>query len=90
MLETALNQEVTEHLGHEKHDPVTSRTGNVRNGIRPKTVLTESMGRVGIEVPPDRDATFEPQIVRKRQWRLTRVDEMVLSLYAKGLTTGEI
>ena len=58
VLETALNQEVTQHLGHEKQDPVTSRTGNVRNGIRPKTVLTESMGRVGIEVPPDRDATF--------------------------------
>jgi putative transposase len=57
---------------------------------RPKTVLTESTGQVGIEVPRDRAGTFEPQIVKKRQRRLTGVDEIVLSLYAKGLTTGEI
>jgi putative transposase len=88
VLETALDQELTEHLGHEKHGP--AETGNVRNGTRPKTVLTESSGQVGIEVPRDRAGTFEPQIVRKRQRRLTGVDEMVLSLYAKGLTTGEI
>ena len=90
VLETALNQEMTEHLGHEKHSPAANETGNVRNGIRPKTVLTEGSGQVGIEVPRDRDGTFEPQIVRKRQRRLSGVDEMVLSLYAKGLTTGEI
>jgi putative transposase len=90
VLETALNQEMTEHLGHDKHGPVTSETGNVRNGTRPKTVLTEATGQVGIEVPRDRAGTFEPQIVRKRQRRLSGVDEMVLSLYAKGLTTGEI
>ena len=88
MIETALSQEMTEHLGHEKHgQPVA---GNVRNGTRPKTVLTEATGQVGIEVPRDRAGTFEPQIVRKRQRRLSGVDEMVLSLYAKGLTTGEI
>ena len=86
--ETALNQEMTEHLGHEKGgQPVA---GNVRNGTRAKTVLTGSTGQVGIEVPRDRAGTFEPQIVRKRQRRLSGVDEMVLSLYAKGLTTGEI
>jgi len=90
VLETALNQEMTEHLGHEKHGPVTGETGNVRNGTRPKTVLTEASGQVPIEVPRDRAGTFEPQIVRKRQRRLTGVDQMVLSLYAKGLTTGEI
>jgi putative transposase len=90
VLETALNQELTEHLGHDKHGPVTGETGNVRNGTRPKTVLTEATGQVPIEVPRDRDGTFEPQIVRKRQRRLSGVDEMVLSLYAKGLTTGEI
>jgi putative transposase len=90
VLETALNQEMTEHLGHEKHGPVTSETGNVRNGSRPKTVLTEASGQVPIEVPRDRAGTFEPQIVRKRQRRLSGVDQMVLSLYAKGLTTGEI
>jgi transposase-like protein len=90
VLETALNQELTEHLGHEKHGLAGNETGNVRNGTRPKTVLTEGSGQVGIEVPRDRAGTFEPQIVRKRQRRLTGVDEMVLSLYAKGLTTGEI
>jgi putative transposase len=90
VLETALNQELTEHLGHEKHAPPGNETGNVRNGIRSKTVLTEGSGQVGIEVPRDREGTFEPQIVRKRQRRLSGVDEMVLSLYAKGLTTGEI
>jgi putative transposase len=88
VLETALDQEMTEHLGHEKHgQPVA---GNVRNGGRSKTVLTEATGEVGVEVPRDRAGTFEPQIVRKRQRRLTGVDEIVLSLYAKGLTTGEI
>ena len=88
VIETALNQEMTEHLGHEKRgQPVA---GNVRNGTRPKTVLTEASGQVPVEVPRDRHGTFEPQIVKKRQRRLTGVDEIVLSLYAKGLTTGEI
>jgi putative transposase len=90
VLETALNQEMTEHLGHEKHGRPAAGSGNVRNGTRAKTVLTESTGQVGIDVPRDRDGTFEPQIVKKRQRRLTGVDEIVLSLYAKGLTTGEI
>jgi putative transposase len=90
VLETALNQELTEHLGHEKHGPAAGGSGNVRNGTRPKTVLTEATGKVGIDVPRDRAGTFEPQIVKKRQRRLAGVDEMVLSLYAKGLTTGEI
>lgn len=62
----------------------------MRNGSRPKTVLTEATGRVEIDVPRDREGTFEPQVVKKRQRRLTGIDDMVLSLYAKGLTTGEI
>ena len=90
VLETALDQEMTEHLGHERNGQVVNEAGNVRNGTRPKTVLTEATGEVGIEVPRDRAGTFEPQIVKKRQRRLTGVDEIVLSLYAKGLTTGEI
>ncbi len=90
VLETALNQEMTEHLGHDKHGPAGNDAGNVRNGTRPKTVLTEGSGQVPVEVPRDRHGTFEPQIVKKRQRRLTGVDEIVLSLYAKGLTTGEI
>jgi transposase-like protein len=88
VIETALAEEMTEHLGHAKHgDPVGD---NVRNGTRAKTVLTESTGHVEIEVPRDRAGTFEPQIVKKRQRRLNGVEEIVLSLYAKGLTTGEI
>ena len=90
VIETALDQELTEHLGHEKNTPAGNETGNVRNGSRPKTVLTGGTGQVGIQVPRDRDGTFEPQIVKKRQRRLNGVDEIVLSLYAKGLTTGEI
>ncbi len=91
VLETALNEEMTEHLGHEKNRaPETRESSNVRNGSRSKTVLTEATGQVEIDVPRDRDATFEPQIVKKRQRRLSGVDEVVLSLYAKGLTKGEI
>src|SRR5215212_2176842 len=82
---------MTEHLGHEKHRaPPDRETSNVRNGARSKTVLTEATGHVQIEVPRDRDGTFEPVIVRKRQRRLNGVDEIVLSLTARGLTTGEI
>ncbi|MFJ7640756.1 IS256 family transposase, partial [Peribacillus sp. NPDC097225] len=91
VLETALNEEMTEHLGHDKNQANPDRAStNIRNGTRSKTVLTESTGQVPIEVPRDREGTFEPQIVKKRQRRLNGVDEIVLSLYAKGLTTGEI
>lgn len=89
VLETALEAEMSEHLGYDKHDPAGRNRGNSRNGTRTKTVLTE-IGEVEIEVPRDTDASFDPQIVRKRQRRLTGVDEIVLSLSAKGLTTGEI
>jgi putative transposase len=90
VIETALSEEMTEHLGYEKHDSAGAGSGNIRNGTRAKTVLSEAGGQVEIEVPRDRAGTFEPQIVRKRQRRLNGVDEIVLSLYAKGLTTGEI
>ncbi len=90
VLETALNEEMTEHLGYEKHDQAGVGSGNIRNGSRSKTVVTDGNGPVQIDVPRDRAGTFEPQIVGKRQRRLSGVDEVVLSLYAKGLTTGEI
>jgi putative transposase len=90
VLETALNEELTEHLGYDKHDPAGQGLGNIRNGTRQKRVLTDTHGPVEIDVPRDRAGTFEPHIVRKRQRRLSGVDEMVLSLYSKGLTTGEI
>ena len=89
VLETALEEEMAGHLGYDKHDPAGRNLGNSRNGVRSKTVLTE-IGPVEIDVPRDTDATFQPQIVKKRQRRLSGVDEMVLSLTARGLTTGEI
>ncbi|MEU3566795.1 IS256 family transposase [Kitasatospora sp. NPDC006786] len=89
ILESALEGEMTDHLGYEKHDPAGAGSGNSRNGIRSKTVLTE-VGPVEIDVPRDREGSFEPQLVRKRQRRLSGVDEMVLSLSARGLTHGEI
>src|SRR5215213_5686866 len=91
VLETALGEELTEHLGHPKNYAEPGREStNVRNGSRPKKVISDAVGEVTIEVPRDREGTFEPQIVKKRQRRLCGVDEVVLSLYAKGLTTGEI
>jgi transposase-like protein len=89
VLETALEAEMDEHLGYEKHDVSGRGSGNSRNGTRTKTVMTE-IGPVEIDVPRDTGATFDPQTVKKRQRRLTGVDEIVLSLSAKGLTTGEI
>src|SRR6059058_3932407 len=67
VLETALNEEITEHLGYEKHDPAGAGSGNIRNGTRAKTVLTDTTGPVELDVPRDRAATFEPQILKKRQ-----------------------
>jgi transposase-like protein len=90
VIETALGEEMTEHLGYAKHDPAGIGAENIRNGSRSKTVLPANTGPVQIDVPRDRAGTFEPQIVKKRQRRLGEVDEIVLSLYAKGLTTGEI
>jgi putative transposase len=87
VLESALEAELTEHLGHDHG--ATPLGSNVRNGTRTKTVITE-IGPVQIEVPRDREGSFEPQIVRKRQRRLDGIDEIVLSLTARGLTTGEI
>jgi len=89
ILETGLEVEMDEHLGYTKHDSAGRNGGNSRNGTRSKTVITE-VGPVDIEVPRDRDSTFEPATVKKRQRRLHGVDSMVISLMAKGLTTGEV
>jgi transposase-like protein len=89
VLETALEAEMTGHLGYDKHDPAGRDGGNSRNGTRTKTVQTE-IGPVEIEVPRDRGGTFEPVVVRKRQRRLGGIDQIVLSLTARGLTTGEV
>ena len=91
VLETALNEEMTEHLGHEKNRTEVGRPSvNVRNGSRSKIVVSDAVGELTIDVPRDRNSTFDPKIVKKRQRRLSEVDEVILSLYAKGLTTGEI
>jgi len=89
VLEAGLEAELDEHLGYAKHDPAGRDGGNSRNGTRTKTVITE-VGPVEIDVPRDRDGSFEPKLVRKRQRRLGGVDAMVMSLTAKGLTTGEV
>src|SRR6202167_6121653 len=89
VIEGALEGEMDDHLGYPKHDPAGRDSGNSRNGHRPKTILTEA-GPVDISVPRDRDSSFEPKIVAKRQRRLSGVDEMGISLSAKGLTHGEI
>src|SRR3954447_635728 len=88
LVESALEGELTDHLGYDRHDPAGQNSGNSRNGHRPKTVLTD-VGPVEVDVPRDRDGSFEPKIVAKRQRRLAGVDELVISLSAKGLTTGE-
>ena len=89
VLETGLEVEMEEHVGYPKHAVEGRNHGNSRNGTRSKTVITE-IGPVEIDVPRDRDGTFEPLTVRKGQRRLDGVDAMVISLTAKGLTTGEV
>lgn len=89
VLEAALEGEMTEHVGYECHDRAGHHSGNNRNGTRPKTVITD-IGPIDIDVPRDRNGTFQPVIVPKRKRRLGGVDQMVLSLSAKGLTHGEI
>lgn len=88
VLESALEAELTEHLGHEPGG-VPGPGGNVRNGYSGKTLRTE-VGDVRVRVPRDRAGTFEPLIVPKNSRRLAGFDEAVISLYAKGMTTGDI
>ncbi len=89
LVERALEAEMTEHLGHAKHEPVTNPTGNARNGKSRKT-LKGDFGELPIEIPRDRHGHFEPQIVSKHQSRWTGFDDKIISLYARGLTVREI
>jgi putative transposase len=89
VVESALEGELDDHLGYGKNDPSGRDGGNSRNGHRAKTVLTDT-GPVEISVPRDRDSSFEPKMIAKRQRRLAGEDEMVISVSAKGLTHGEI
>ncbi len=90
VVEAALDEEMSEHLGYDKGDQAGRNRGNSRNGKRSKMVITDHVGSVEIEVPRDREGTFEPVIVPKRARRLSDLDAVVLSLSAKGLTHGEI
>jgi putative transposase len=89
VLERALGAELTEHLGYEKHDPAGYGSGNARNGSTEKTLKGRN-GEVTIEVPRDRNGSFEPQIVKKRQTRFDGFDDKILSMYARGMTTRDI
>jgi len=89
LMERALDAELAHHLGYEKHDPAGYNSGNSRNGWTPKTVKGE-FGEIKIETPGDRNATFEPQILKKHQTRFDGFDDKILSMYARGMTTREI
>ncbi|MBC8954571.1 transposase [Xenorhabdus sp. PB62.4] len=86
-VETALKAELATHLGHEKHQPKSG--SNTRNGYSSKTLLTEDVA-LELQIPRDRESTFEPQLIRKNQTRITGIDKQILTLYAKGMTTRDI
>lgn len=86
-VETALNAELTEHLGYEKNSPRIGK--NTRNGYTTKRLFTDD-GEFELDTPRDRDGTFEPQLIKKSQTRITQMDSQILSLYAKGMTTRDI
>ena len=89
LVERALQAEMTEHLGHDKHEAVMNATGNARNGKSSKTLKGE-FGELPIEIPRDRDGSFQPQLISKHQTRWTGFDDKIISLYARGMTVREI
>jgi len=89
LVEKALDAELTEHLGHDRHESVANATGNTRNGKSKKT-LKGDFGELPIEVPRDRHGSFEPQLIPKHQTRWTGFDDKIISLYARGMTVREI
>src|SRR5437588_2652428 len=89
LVERAMEVELTDHLGYEPHQEPPGGVGNTRNGSTPKTLSTEH-GPVGIRTPRDRDGSFEPKLVRKRQRRFEGFDEKILALYARGMSTRDI
>jgi transposase-like protein len=89
VLERALGEELTGHLGYDKHDPAGRGSGNSRNGSTPKRLLTE-VGGIELDVPRDRNGTFRPQIVRKGQSRLDGFNDRIIALYARGMSTRDI
>ena len=89
LVERAMEVELTDHVGYEPHQEPPGGAGNTRNGTTPKRLITEH-GPVGIDAPRDRDGSFEPKIVSKRQRRFEGFDDKILALYARGLSTRDI
>ena len=89
LLERAMQAEMVEHLGYDKHDPAGNNSGNSRNGGTTKT-LKGDFGEMPLETPRDRNGTFEPKIVSKGQTRFTGFDDKIVSMYARGMSTREI
>lgn len=89
LIETALKAEMDDHLGYDKHDPEGYGTGNSRNGSGAKTIKGD-FGELQVSTPRDRAGTFEPQLVKKNQVRVTCIDEKILALYSRGMTTRDI
>jgi putative transposase len=89
MVEAMLEGEMTSHLGYEAHDPSGNGTGNSRNGHSAKKVHSKD-GELGLEVPRDRNGNFEPRVVRKGQRRIDGIDDVIIALYARGLSTRGI
>ena len=89
IVETAMQAEMTDHLGYEKNEKPADRKGNSRNGKSSKTVITNN-GEIEISIPRDRNAEFEPQIIKKHQKRFDLFDDKIISMYALGMTTRDI
>ena len=88
-VETILHAEMDEHLGYEKHDIAGNNSGNSRNGYNRKTISTQH-GETEIEIPRDRNGTFEPQVVPKYQTKSQNIENQIIGLYAKGMSTADI
>lgn len=89
-VETALDEEMNLHLGYPKHDPKGKNSGNSRNGKSGKTLKSETFGEIEIHSPRDRNGEFEPKLIKKRQTSLGRLEEQIISMYGRGMTTREI
>ena len=89
-VEAMLQAELDEHLGYEKHSREGIKTGNSRNGSSQKTVKSESLGDMLLNIPRDRNSSFEPQLVPKHQRMSDKIEETIIGLYARGMTTSDI
>ena len=89
VVEAALEGELTDHLGYPPHSQTGNNTGNSRNG-KGRKVLKGDMGEIPVDIPRDRNGTYEPQLIKKRQTRFDGFDDKIIALYARGMTTRDI